>query len=142
MATTKELEKMHEELIALLKDVQLELQKTNLRIDQLKERLDLKRKLIQELDDLIHDPDKGLFKRINDITNDLENIPDHEEIIQELEKDVNQNKFVIQSLTKIAGERLENLDSAVKTSQNSKKILWAIVVGAASLAAEQLIKFL
>lgn len=149
MATADEIKKL-QELIDLVKAVQMdtkvEFSKLNGHIENLQKNHSEFKQEIEEFYKMSHDPNDGIYKRINDISHDLKSIfedqTDITDTIHTLKEKVNEIESVKDNLVKIAGDRLEILDSAIKTSQNSKKILWTFILAAVSIAGEQIAKIL
>lgn len=84
---------------------------------------------VKEIKNQLENNSKDTDKSLEELNDNIEKTNDR---IEKLE-DVSHN------LIKISGsERLENLDSAVKLNQNSKKILWVFIVGTLSVLIEKL----
>lgn len=150
MTNDKDLESLQLELIKLIKDSKIStensLHKIELHLNQLKELQEKNEEKIDNINNLIFNPDAGLYKRINDINHILKNISSNQSesspAIEELQEKVDDLEETNKNLLKIAGDRLENLDSTIKTNQNSKKILWTFIIGGASIALERIFELL
>jgi hypothetical protein len=104
---------------------------------------------IQELHDVIYDPDLGIYKRINDSINVGLNQEDHLKNIDEKIETVNHealqtNERLIkvestrEDLVEVAGERMENLDSTIKMNKNINKLIWAGVFAVGAFILKEL----
>lgn len=135
-------EEEQKEVLQIVKEIQL-LVNTNKNFDKLSLSLeDIKEKL-NEISKALYDPDRGIYKRIND-TNAADD--DQEEHLDRLEDDQESFLDILnkhnnrlleieqaqEDLKKIAGGRMEHLDSAIKMNKNTKKLLW---VGLSALVA-------
>lgn len=146
MATSDEIKELLEAIRDLEKTTSVEFMKINQKLEQLQENQKHIKEDIEKFKNILNDPDDGLYKRLNDIVYDIKTLSEEQseytEIVHDLEKKVNQNTIINQNLVKIAGERLEILDSTIKTSQNSKKILWTFILAATALFGEKLVEIL
>lgn len=100
------------------------------------------KKDVEVFEKVLNDPNDGLYKRINDIVYDIKTIAQNQQTlinsVNNLEKKVNEIQTTRKNLLKIAGDSLEKLDSTIKISQNSKKILWTFFLAAVTMAGERL----
>jgi hypothetical protein len=110
-------------------------------------------KKLDKMSEALYHPDRGIYKRINDT---ISSDDDHEEDIdaletkaETLEKQVYKHGAKIRELEiargdlkKVAGERLENLDSAVQMNNNWRKLFWALGIGGAGLLLKEIVPFI
>lgn len=130
----------------LEKSTSIEFAKIGQKLEQLHKSQEELKEDIEKFKDILNDPNDGLYKRLNDIVYDIKNLSVEQdecvETIHEIEKKVNENNIIKENLIKIAGERLENLDSTIKTNKNSNKILWTFIMAAVAMAGERIIEIL
>lgn len=146
MATSNEIKELLEAIRNLEKTTSVEFTKLNHKLEQLQKNQEELKEDMDKFKEILNDPNDGLYKRLNDIVHDIKTLSEEQneysDSIHALEKKVNENAHVKQHLVKIAGERLEILDSTIKTSQNSKKILWTFILAAVAIFGEKLVEIL
>ena len=101
------------------------------------------REKLDDMHEALYHPDTGIYKRINDSSAVDHNQQEHIGRIEKAQDDfnnavelhddrINNLEDTDGDLKKVAGDRLQHLDSAVKMEKNTKKLLWA---GAAAVGA-------
>lgn len=108
---------------------------------------------IDDLYEAMYNPDKGIYKRISDTASadDSQNnqIKSLEEKQTELESAVDGHGTALHTvestqddLRKVAGERMEHLDSVVKTHKNTRRLVWAGLIGLIGFAIKTIAGFM
>jgi NTP pyrophosphatase (non-canonical NTP hydrolase) len=142
----KKIQELFEVIRDLEKKTFIEYANSNNKLEQIQKDQQSLKEEIEKLFTLINDPNEGFYKKFNEVVYEVKNlIEDQNECIDnlhDLKEEVNQIGIVKQNLIKIAGDRLEILDSTIKISQNSKKILWTFILAATSLAGGKIIEIL
>lgn len=146
MANSEQLKELLDAIRQLEKTTSVEFTNINNKLEYLKKAQEELKEDMEKFKEILNDPDDGLYKRLNDVVHDIKILSEEQnkctDTLQEVEEEVNENTIIKQNLIKIAGERLEILDSTIKSSQNSKKILWTFILAGVAIAGEKLVEVL
>ena len=110
-------------------------------------------KTLSEMHHALYDPDKGVYKRVNDVRTEADDHVEtcdelhekHTEKQEELDSRVDSHDVRIalaeesdKDLKDIAGNSFQHLDSAISLNKNGKKLFWGFILVALSLLLKEL----
>lgn len=105
---------------------------------------------LDEMHEALYHPDTGIYKRIGDSMASDESQEEHLERLETtqniLDSSIDEHNVRIieiegtqKDLKKVAGDRMENLDSVVKMNKNTKKLFWAGTIAVVAFIVKEIL---